>query len=235
MTITCLPCLSSQARNAARRALAEVGASTDHSSSATKLDVASRQNAARARSSPTLESLACVAVTAPAATSVQGCTMAAISAAVQGDIVSSLPSTAVMMRGRPFRRASITAITISAMPSASLAIHTAVPGMLRNRTGLAWVISSTMAITRTRHASQPRMKPRPFRVPSLVLRIRMKADSRNGCRAIPNPSRTRSATTPHLTLPREAPAASAPVDQGFHTAASSDGWWIAGSTGRSPF
>jgi hypothetical protein len=29
------------------------------------------------------------------------------------------------------------------------------------------------------------MKPRPFLVPPSVLRIKMNADSRNGCRAIP--------------------------------------------------
>src|SRR5262249_34005703 len=58
--------------------------------------------------------------------------------------------------------------------------------------------STTTVITRTRDTSQPRMKPRPFLVPSLVLRIKMKADSRNGCRAIPRAMRTRSATTPHL-------------------------------------
>src|SRR5215471_6060526 len=90
---TWVPWSSSQVRSAASRVLA-AGASTEYSSSTRKLDVASRQNEASANQSPTSESLAWVMVTAPAATSVHGCAMAAITAAPHGDIVSSRASQA---------------------------------------------------------------------------------------------------------------------------------------------
>jgi hypothetical protein len=100
-----------------------------------KLDVDSRQNDASPNQSPTSESLAWVIVTAPAATSVHGCAMAAITAAVHGDIVSSLASQAGAVCGRSLRCHSTAAITISAIPSASLAISTRPAGAVRNRSG----------------------------------------------------------------------------------------------------
>ena len=197
---TWVPCSSSQVRSAASRVLAP-GANTEYISSTRKLDVASRQNDASANQAPTPESLASVIVTAPAATSVHGCAMAATTAAVHGDIVSSLASQAGAVCGRSLPRHCTAAIAISTMPSASLAISSRSAGAVRSRSGLPWVISSTTAITRTRLTSQPRIQPRPFLVPSLLLRIRMNADTRKGCRAIPRPMTMRSATTPHLPAP----------------------------------
>src|SRR5215831_18524616 len=142
--------------------------------------------------------------------------MAAITAAAHGDIVSSLAIQAGVRRTRFLCRHCTAANTINAIPSASLMVSTTVDGTVRKRTGLPPVISTTTAITRTKDVSQPRMKPRPFLGPSLVLRIKMNADSRTGCTAIPRAMRTRSATTPHLVpLADQAAAVLRPLTEGF--------------------
>ncbi len=82
----------------------------------------------------------------------------------------------------PIRRHCRTANRISTTPRANLTAMAAVEGAVFGAGGLPPVARTTVAITTTRQASQPRMKARPFLVPFSVLSSRMKAVSGNGSR-----------------------------------------------------